>query len=265
MRTIDDNSFSFSKDIDFLTNVVGGKKHYHNMFEIYFLLDGKCTYFIDNRTYQVSAGDLVLIPAGIIHNTQYSMSNTYSRMLIYCSDYFIPESVHNDFSNTVCIYHNHEIKDRIYSIFTDIEKDYTSPDQYSIDNIQGLMNNLFILIARYPNEISDTSGNNEYIEKAVNYIRKNFGTKLSLTDVAEVCAISSEHMSRIFKRETGFGFSEYLTLVRLQHAEYLIKNKNHTITEVSHRCGFEDSNYFSYVFKKKYGISPREMKKQEKA
>jgi len=69
-------------------------------------------------------------------------------------------------------------------------------------------------------------------------------------------------MSRMFKKETGFGFSEYLTLVRLRHSEFLIKNKNLSITEVAHRCGFEDSNYFSVIFKRNYKISPREMKKQ---
>ncbi len=264
MYTISEEVFYFSKDINFITNETGAKPHYHVLFELYFLLDGECTYFIDNKTYQIHAGDLILIPRDTIHRTQYPLNIKYSRMLINCSDYFIPESVYKEIDDMLYIYRNNEITDKIHEILTEIETDYNSPDQYSIDYIQGLMNNLFILIARYPNEVSDISAKNEYIENAVNYIRKNFASRITLNDVAEVCAITPEHMSRIFKKETGFGFAEYLTFVRLQHAEYLIKTKKMSITEISHRCGFEDSNYFSYIFKKKYGISPREMKKQER-
>lgn len=264
MFQISKEDFYFCKDIDYINNKPSVKPHYHVLFEIYFLLDGECTYFIDNKTYQVHAGDLVLIPRDTIHRTQYPLNIKYSRMLINCSDYFIPESVYKEMDNLLYIYRNNEISDKIFEILSEIKKDYYSPDQYSIDFIQGLMNNLFILIARYPNEISNTSAKNEYIENAVNYIRNNFSSRITLNDVAEVCAITPEHLSRIFKKETGFGFVEYLTFIRLQHAEYLIKTKKMSITEVSHRCGFEDSNYFSYTFKKKYGISPREMKKQER-
>lgn len=264
MFQMNEENFYYSKDLDFITNEVGGKRHYHGMFEIYFLLSGHCTYFIDNKTYQVSEGDLVLIPGGTIHNTQYPMDTRYSRMLVNCSNFFIPGSVFDDLKKLLYVYHNDELTDKIREILTEVEKEYNSPDKHSLDYLQSLIYSLFILIARYPNTKSNASVKNEYIEKAVNHIRKNYMSKLSLNDVARVCSITPEHLSRIFKKETGFGYSEYLNLVRLQQAEYLIKNKELTITEIAHRCGFEDSNYFSFIFKKKYGISPREMNKQER-
>ncbi|MBQ4629925.1 MAG: helix-turn-helix transcriptional regulator [Clostridia bacterium] len=245
-----------------LSNIDENKdtQHYHNLFEIYYLCDGTCTYFIDNKTYIIEKGDLVLIPGGTIHKTQYPGNVPYSRMLINCSNYYIPPSIYNDISKLLYVYRNDDILPKIENILNDIDKDYTSCDKYCEDSLQSLVHSLFILIARNPNQKTNEAVKNEYIEKATTYIQNNFKNKIMLDDIARVCAVTPEHMSRMFKKETGFGFSEYLTLVRLQHSEYLIKNKKLSVTEIAHRCGFEDSNYFSFIFKKKYSMSPREMK-----
>jgi len=237
-------------------------QHYHNLFELYFLTEGTCTYFIDNKTYIIEEGDLVLIPGGTIHKTKYPGNVPYSRMLINCSNYYIPPSIYNDIPKLLYVYRNDDILPKIQSILNDIDKDYKSGDKYSVDSLQSLVHSLFILIARNPNKKTNVAAKNEYIEKATTHIQNNFQNKIMLEDIAGLCAITPEHMSRMFKKETGFGFSEYLTLVRLRHSEFLIKNKNLSITEVAHRCGFEDSNYFSVIFKKNYKLSPREMKKQ---
>ena len=74
-------------------------------------------------------------------------------------------------------------------------------------------------------------------------------------------AVSAEHLSRTFKKETGFGFSEYLTLVRLQKAEYMLRNEpGRSVCEIAYACGFNDSNYFSAKFKQTYGKAPSKFK-----
>ena len=75
--------------------------------------------------------------------------------------------------------------------------------------------------------------------------------------VAERCFVSREHLSRIFKKETGFGFNEYLNLYRLKKANAILtKNPKSRVSRVSARCGFNDSNYFSKQYKKIYGVAP---------
>ena len=76
-------------------------------------------------------------------------------------------------------------------------------------------------------------------------------------DVAELCFVSREHLSRIFKKETGFGFNEYLNLFRLKKANAILtQNPKSRVSRVAVRCGFSDSNYFSKQYKKMYGIAP---------
>ena len=80
---------------------------------------------------------------------------------------------------------------------------------------------------------------------------------IKLSSVAKMKSVSPEHLSRTFKSCTGLGFNEYVTLLRLKKAEEMIKTEpDKTISDIAYECGFNDGNYFSYKFKKMYGISP---------
>ena len=108
----------------------------------------------------------------------------------------------------------------------------------------------------------NASVSSAFIEQAVAYIRANYPDRITLPDVAGHCAVSPEHLSRIFKKETGFGFNEYLNLYRLKKAETLLKSGQvHSISQIALLCGFNDSNYFSGAYKKMFGIPPSQVRK----
>ena len=101
------------------------------------------------------------------------------------------------------------------------------------------------------------------IEEIIDIIKSNFQQDIKLSRVAKNYFISPEHLSRTFKRDTGFGFNEFLTIVRLRHAEFLLKNKaGRSISEIAYSCGFNDSNYFSDKFRHVYGLSPLKYSKK---
>jgi AraC-like DNA-binding protein len=71
-------------------------------------------------------------------------------------------------------------------------------------------------------------------------------------------------LSRTFKKETGFGFSEYLNLYRLKRADMLLRERRDMrVVDVAMQCGFNDSNYFSKVYKKMFGVSPKQAQKEK--
>lgn len=94
------------------------------------------------------------------------------------------------------------------------------------------------------------------------YIQQNYDTNISLTEIANLCSVSEVHFSRCFKKETGINFKEYLSIIRLRNAENLLKKTSSSISEIAYNCGFNDSNYFSFKFKKEYGLSPTEYREQ---
>ena len=65
--------------------------HYHPDYEVYYLTEGQCRYFIGSKTYQLNQGDIVVIPPGIIHKVIYE-TPTHSRLLINCTEDYIPPS-----------------------------------------------------------------------------------------------------------------------------------------------------------------------------
>ena len=234
-----------------------GYQHYHNYFEIYYLESGSCRYFIDEETYEVRAGDLVLIPEGIIHKTMYG-DNVSTRRLIHCSSDHISKSVLPTLPSILYVYRNSKIRDSLLSIFNSIEREYTLPDAFSDEAIMSNLRLFFFLLARNKssNESASISGS-DYTTQTIAYIKDHFGADLHLSTLASKCSISPEHLSRIFKRDTGLGISEYITLVRFQKAQELLLSPNApTVAQIADICGFNDSNYFSLRFKKLYGVSP---------
>ena len=98
-------------------------------------------------------------------------------------------------------------------------------------------------------------------ESISKYIRENFSDDLSLYRLSKEFSMTPTYLSRFFKRSTGINLSEYINIVRITEAEKLLKNPAISITDVAFACGFNDSNYFSSVFKKAKGITPKKFSK----
>ncbi len=244
-----------------------GEQHYHGYFEIYLLDAGTCSYFIDNKVYQMKSGDLVLIPPGILHKANYT-HEANARRLIWCSAQYVPQDVADRLPDMPHFYRNPALLSEITAILEQIEREGTREDGFTEHVLMHYMHLFFYTLVRGSEGCAHAICGNPYIEQAVLYIKAHYDRALPLAEVARHIAVSPEHLSRVFKKETGFGFSEYLTALRLQRAEAMIKeNPKRRISAVAFVCGFNDSNYFSEKFKQVYGYSPVQLRariKQEK-
>lgn len=101
----------------------------------------------------------------------------------------------------------------------------------------------------------------DVILKAKRFIEENYADQnTTLTTVAQAVALSPNHFSTIFSQECKTTFIEYLTNVRIENAKRLIRETDMKGYDIAYECGFSDPHYFSYIFKKNTGISPREYK-----
>ncbi len=101
----------------------------------------------------------------------------------------------------------------------------------------------------------------DVILKAKKYIEENYADQnTTLSTVAEAVALSPNHFSTIFSQECKTTFIEYLTNVRIENAKRLIRETEMKGYDIAYECGFSDPHYFSYIFKKNTGLSPREYK-----
>ena len=104
----------------------------------------------------------------------------------------------------------------------------------------------------------------DIISKAQAYIQENYHAQsLSLHAAAKAVNISPNHFSTIFSQETGETFINYVTRVRLEQAKALLKTSQMKTSEVGYAVGYNDTHYFSYVFKKNAGMTPTEFRNTE--
>jgi len=104
------------------------------------------------------------------------------------------------------------------------------------------------------------SKNNEIIKKAILYISDNFNTSIALEDVASHVHLHPSYLSTMFKQSTGSSFREYLNMVRIEESKRLLSNTDFSIIDIAIAIGFEDQSYFSKVFKKYTGLTPKQFR-----
>ena len=132
------------------------------------------------------------------------------------------------------------------------------------ESARGYLKSLLELMIEYRNQLSDKKYT-EIIDKAKQYIRDNYQNEnMSLQSVASSVNVSSNHFSAIFRKETGETFIDYLTAVRMEKAKELLICTSMKTSEVGFEVGYRDPHYFSYIFKKSAGMSPKEYRRIKK-
>lgn len=101
------------------------------------------------------------------------------------------------------------------------------------------------------------------VQEIRDYLNQNYAKDMTLQHIAERFFISRENVSRKFKQISGENLSDYLTALRIDKAKTLLQNTNLRLSQISELVGYEDEKYFSRVFKKSTGQTPREYRKQE--
>ena len=100
--------------------------------------------------------------------------------------------------------------------------------------------------------------NNSMIRGAVEYIASHYDQEITLAEVAEQTHLNPSYLSTLFRQVTGQTFKEYLNRVRVQEAQRLLTHTDYPIMEISIACGFSDQSYFTKVFRKYTGLTPKQ-------
>ncbi len=103
---------------------------------------------------------------------------------------------------------------------------------------------------------------NLQVKKILVYMIHNHNANISLNILSEHFHLTSTYISRLIKKETGFSFCDILTSIRLMYATELLKKDDDKICIICEKVGFYDQRYFSQVFKRVFGLTPSEYKKE---
>lgn len=236
--------------------------HYHNFYEIFYLLSGSCHFLLKDTIYHLEKGDLVFITPGELHHS------LYNEDCEICMIYFKKEhqlvsnlpSPQSFMGSVPALY-----REMFHGQLNRMLSEHAHIDEYSDSFLATYLQEILLTLMRHsvmaekePNLLNAKDAD---ILLATKYIYKNFKQPLTLDEVSAVASLSPTYFSKKFKQITGMGFKEYLNYVRLKHAQTALLTTDSTITEIALEYGFNDSNYFKDLFKKVYGKSPREFRK----
>ena len=129
---------------------------------------------------------------------------------------------------------------------------------FKVNTISGLKKWLYSLVIKFIEKIDEVEDQEKekIIYYGVKYIQSNFTDDISLTDAATAASLSVHYFSRLFKKEMGCTFKEYLTELRMKEAKKKLKNRDENISNIAKDIGYNNPGYFSKVFKKYEGMPP---------
>lgn len=115
---------------------------------------------------------------------------------------------------------------------------------------------------RRAEEAALPGANDRLMQFLIEYIDKHYNTDLSLEALAQIVHFNPSYLSRIFKQYTGENIFEYVNRVRMRESKQLLEETDFKVAEISEMVGYKSANYFCYVFKACYGLSPQAWRKQ---
>jgi len=243
--------------------------HAHKSHELYYLISGQRRYLIGHRIYNVTPGDLVIIPRSQLHRTVSPRPVGYDRFVCNFLEGqlqpFILALGRNSFDHLLgrgCLHLPPAVSQHVFQNLQQLDQELSHRHEYTNALALHLLQDCLLcaLIHGHPKE--PVHGESEdKVQATAHYIARNYAQPITLRDAAAMTCMEHTYFSKRFKALTGFGFQEYLTQIRLQAAEQLLLESAISIGEVAERCGFSSANYFGDVFRRWKGQSPSEYRK----
>lgn len=102
----------------------------------------------------------------------------------------------------------------------------------------------------------------EVTQEVIEMVRKDYTKDITLKMVADTLHLNAVYLGQLFKKEMNNSFSQYLNQIRIKKAQQLLLYSNQNINEIADEIGYNNTNYFSKMFKKLNGITPKEFREQ---
>ena len=242
-------------------------EHSHNFCEILYVISGCGNGRLEGAEYSVHAGTLVIYNPYTTHQERSDETNQLH--LLFCAiDEFQLDGLpanHLIPPDMFPIIHVDRYRKKLDIYFMDLINESSHNIAYCRDITQSLLNVLLVMILR----ITMTTAPNPVqmsvtCKKIKSYIDQNYMSPITLESLSESIYISKDHLSHLFKAETGVSPIRYAIQRRCGEASRLLEETTLSVREISEKVGYDDPVYFSQIFKKVMGVSPNMYRKQNR-
>lgn len=253
---------------------------HHDFNELVIVTEGSAVHIVNSEEYTIKKGDVFVVGNGTVHgykntenfricNIMYRHDKMFSSLpdiaasAGYQALFVLEPRITKDQSFRNRLELKRENYRTVKSILDEMIQEYESNSKCAKSMLISLFTQLAVMLSRLYSFAPDENEHDIInIAKAASYIENHFNESISVAKLAELSHYSERHFVRIFKNAYNCPPIEYVINLRINRACAMLKEPSAAISETAEKCGFDDVNYFSRLFKKRVGISPSEYRKK---
>lgn len=273
------------------------EKHWHTSIEIFTVMEGTLSFYIDEEEYPLEAGEFLIINSNEVHSIQAPVRNETIVLQIplkQFEDYFTAQRFIRFRSEAAGRNGKFRLSDelqsrdlhtrgakqggtdseeldrRMVSLIQELYRVYMERETgYEFRTRAVFYEILYLMVSRYrETEVQESKLKNsrrlDALSKITTYMREHYKEDLKLSGLAAMFGYSDAYLSRMFRKYAKVNFKTYLQDIRMAYAYKELLNTDHTISSIALDNGFASSRAFSKEFVKRYGILPGKVERQIK-
>ncbi|NOU94098.1 helix-turn-helix domain-containing protein [Paenibacillus sp. LMG 31456] len=242
-------------------------QHGHEFLQICYVLSGICRHVVQDEQADLMRGDLFSIPPYTMHCFMPIAGQSFELVQLDFMPSLLEETIRELSSATLKQHLLINLSPRsqivIERLMEDIKSELDAKESYHQYAVRADLLKFLVVISREVNGWmrATESGYEQAIREVIDYMKQNMEKPLALKDAAARVSLSPNYFSSLFKMVAGVTFSGFLTELRLRKAGELLLETEMSVVEILEAVGFKHTGHFYKMFKKCYGVTPYEYKK----
>lgn len=239
--------------------------HWHAEIEILYITEGSARFQLEQNEYVAEKDSIVIVNSNELHSGYVETTPYLCKVLSLNPANFLKDIDCQNLRFQPIIQKNARIVTYIEELFSE----HATQSIAYRDNCKAMLTQLLVYLIR--NYASDSltdklsekrQKNLDRLSQVLSYITEHYAEHITNRELAAMMHLSEDRFGHLFRKNVGMAPQQYVTETRLEKAKELIQSSDFTITEISRIVGFQDYNHFGRQFQKRYGCTPRELKKQ---
>ena len=224
---------------------------------LHYVLDGKGYYYVNNEKYEVNKNEGFLICPNVVTFYQADEENPWTYLWIGIDGEKVETYLKAAGLNNDTLIFKYNDGDLLKEYILEMLKHNTSSSSDSL-KIEGLLYMFFSELAKQNKSvpIHKNDINNNYINKAIEFIQNNYHNPIKVSDIANYVCLNRSYLSTVFQNNLNMSPQKFLMEFRIRKAEELLYQTDLPIGDIARSCGYSDPLAFSRSFKKFKGVNP---------
>lgn len=246
--------------------------HWHDFLELEYVSSGEGIQFLNQQVVPFSEGTLCLLLPTDFHEVHIHAERPPFVYNVKFTEQMLDHDLFEILYNTKNGLHAaipEDVRQDIVNKFLALQRECEHDERLKAKALKCILQQILIYLVRFKETESpeekpgrpQLSVNSDIVVQAMSYIKRNYRNSITLKDIADSVHLSPNYLSGLFCKTAGITITEYLKSVRMRNAIVYLINSDKTIQEICEAVGYNSYEHFERLFKRRFGISPKEFRK----